>query len=408
MSGRTGLSGQDLSFLAWESRERPMHIAVRAEFAGAPPTLAALRATFAERVADEPRLRSRLVGRRWEVDADFRIDRHVHAAVDRDPDAVLRAPLDPDYPLWEIWLVASPSSPHAFTLFVKIHHALIDGIAGVALIERLLGGARRELREAASTVSGRGGAPTLGATLRFVGDHFHSGDETPLNGDVGTARRHHELDVDAEAFAACAKRLHGTHNDLVLAAVSGAIRRWLRDEMRPPLPHRLRAFCPVSLRVRGQREAFGNRISPWFVSLPIAEPHACVRVRSIQQQTSRLKRRRAERGGEGMARVVRRLGGWVARLGMAIAAWRRAFSVVVTNVPGPAPIELLGARLVRLFAYAPLFPGQRLSVAVVRYDGRLFFGVTEGWEDAGRGRRFAEALEQELSDLAPDRLRRVA
>ena len=99
-----------------------------------------------------------------------------------------------------------------------------------------------------------------------------------------------------------------------------------------------------------------------------------------------------------MARLVSWLGGWLARAGMAIAARRRAFGVVVTNVPGPArPLELLGARLSALHPFVPLFPGQRLSIAVLRYDDRLFWGLTTGWRDRERGVRLEADLSHELA-----------
>ena len=388
------MSGQDLSFLAWDSPARPMQIAVRAVFEGTPPALPALQALFAARVAEEPRLRSRLAGRSWQRASDFRIERHVRSAPGRDTASLLRARLDPAHPLWEIWLVAD--EPSGFSLLLKIHHVLIDGVAGVALLERLLGGRPQRLRApAASRRPHQSERIGVGATLRFIAAYFRRGDDTVLNGDVNTPLRHRDLVVDAAAFDEAAKRLASTPNDLLLAVVAGAIARWLPGEA----PRRLRAFCPVSLRARGESSDFGNLISPWIVSLPTAESSLESRVRAIEQQTRRMKRLRAERGGEGMARVVARLGGWVAQLGMWIAGRRRAFSVVVTNVPGPRPIELAGVRLTRLVGYAPLFPGQRLSLALVRYDGRLSLGVTEGFPDSVLGRRFVEALGDELADL---------
>ncbi len=57
----------------------------------------------------------------------------------------------------------------------------------------------------------------------------------------------------------------------------------------------------------------------------------------------------------------------------------------------------IGARLERLAALAPLFPGRRASVAVVRYDGRLFWSVTDDWDGPARGARLAADLERELA-----------
>jgi diacylglycerol O-acyltransferase len=85
---------------------------------------------------------------------------------------------------------------------------------------------------------------------------------------------------------------------------------------------------------------------------------------------------------------------------MAIAARRRAFNIVVTNVPGPRrPIRLMGGTLDSLVAFAPLFPGQRISVALVECAGRLSVGLTDGWSGRDPGRRFAQDLEDEITGV---------
>ncbi len=405
------LSGQDLSFLAWESPDRPMHIAVRADFR-APrgrriPTLAELRRVLAARARREPRLRSRLRRRawrrpRWEA-AELHIERHVRfapSATDRRQsiDEILRAPLDLAAPPWEVWLLPGPTRG-AFTLLIKIHHALVDGVAGAALLERLLGGATA--RPGASASRPRRRRPLAPrAMLRFVRDQLRGGPRTDLNGGVGP-RRHHELDAEASEFDADARARGATRNDLVLATVAGALRRWLHRLHGDEAPGPVRAFCPVNLRAGGERGGSGNHISPWIVELPVGEPDRDLRLARVRRTTRKLKRRREQRGGDGMARVIARLGPWVARLGMALAARRRAFQVVVTHLRGPSRLDLLGCRLTRLVAFAPLFPGQRLSVAVVEYDGKLFWGVAEGWRRSSRGVRFAGDLARELASVTP-------
>jgi hypothetical protein len=415
------LSGQDLSFLAWESAARPMHIALRADFRCPPgqdaPTIDELRGVIAERIREEPRLRRRLRRRWlrravWEEPGEIAIERHVTWAAppgelraDRRAllDECLGAPLDPSIPPWEIRLLPAGADPRVFTLAVKVHHVLIDGMAGVALLERLLGAAPAPTPQRARPATPRRRRPlSLRAMLRFVRSQFAGEPRTPLHGDVGP-RRHHELEQDAEAFDAAAARLGGTRNDLILATVSGAIGRWLSRRSAGAAPASLRAFCPVSLRAPGDGTGFGNQIAPWLVPLPIVEPDLAVRVAQVRATTRAMKRSGAQRGGDGMARVIEWLGPWVAKLGMTIAARRRAWGIVVTNVRGPRSVDLLGARLTRLVAFAPLFPGQRVSIAVVGCEGRLFWGVCEGWRAPELGADFAGELGAELDALAEHR-----
>jgi len=417
----TRLGGQDLAFLAWESEYRPMHIAAVATFEidkGAfMPSLPALQRILGERVRQEPRLQSVLTksrwrGPRWMRAQTFRIENHVFRMPDETPggprredriDTVLRTSLDPRNPLWELWLDSPGIGAHEFTLLIKIHHALIDGIAGIALFERLLGGdAVRPIRSRPPTRSRTPGWSAIRAASRFLRDQFRGSPRTPFNGKVDLERHHHTFEFATAGFDSFASSLGATRNDLLLAVVAAAMRSWLIREIHPPASNLvgLRAFCPVSLRSGRDRALFGNRISPWFVDLPMDESTFTDRVARIHAATQALRRTGASRGGDTVARAIELLGSWVARLGMAIAARRRAFNIVVTNVHGPRrPIRLMGGTLKSLTAYAPLFPGQRVSVALVEYAGRLSVGLTDGWSGRDPGRRFAQDLECEIARM---------
>ncbi len=408
------LSGQDLAFLAWESARRPMLITVRADFEapdGSPaPTLETLRAFLAERVRREPRLCARLRRRGlrrpvWEHSREVRIEDHVRPlpAGPGALESVLRRRLDRDRPLWEVWW--TPRQEGGFRLWIKVHHALIDGVGAVALLERLLGEptgpravpARREARPATRRPR------RWRATLGFVRDQLRRSPPSPLNGEPAP------LDFDAlqtstADFDAAADRLGATRNDLALGCITGALSRWIR-RATGEAPDTARALCPVDLRDELGRSDFGNRISTWTVPLPLAEPDLATRVARIHAITSARRARGAEHGGDGMARVIERFGSWVAWLGGRLATWQRAHQLVVTSVSGPRRrLGLLGAPLVGLHAFAPLMQGQRLSVALVRYDGRLFLGVTDGTQgDARRAGTFSDELASELEAAVASR-----
>ena len=208
--------------------------------------------------------------------------------------------------------------------------------------------------------------------------------------------------MDAASFRSAAQVLGGTHNDALLASVSGALRRWLSGAgLR--VPATLRAFCPVNLRRSDEEPGRGNRISLWMVDLPLGVPDLRSRIEHLRDATRRHKRRGDARGGVSVARLAERLGTWVSTAGMAVAAFRRAFHLVVTNVPGPSrPLHLLGAELESLVPFAPLFPGQRVAVAVVSYAGRLHVGVNDGWQGRAPGNRFATDLREALADVCAE------
>ncbi|MFK7895378.1 MAG: wax ester/triacylglycerol synthase domain-containing protein [Myxococcota bacterium] len=414
------LGGQDLSFLAWESNQRPMHIGIECGFerepdkAPIPPQK--LKEALFQRVTAEAllthRLNSKPFGRmEWTPVAPANLSDHIQVLEAEGHteerhhlrDEILSRALDREKPLWEIWIDPQPETEHTFLILIKIHHALIDGIAAVGLIERLMGDL---VRPASTTTSIQQASPSQAfdarSTLGFVLDQFRSGPASPLNGAVTSRRHHRKIELDATRFKNARLAWNVSGNDLLLGSVCGALREWLRDRGHVFSSAPLRAFCPVSLRPKGPRapSAVGNQISPWFVPLPLGDPDRKRRLQQIQDATEALKAKNAAGGGAGMARIVKVLGGWVARLGMQIATWRRAFGVVVTNVPGPSqPLYLLGNKLVSLQAFPPLFPGQRVIVAAVHYDQKVFVGIRDGWSSSRDGADFRSALNREFETL---------
>jgi len=413
------LSGEDLAFLAWESPSRPMHVVLRADFRCAPgetaPSLASVREEVRRRIEGEPRLHCRLERRpwplrpRWTPVDELRIEDHVRAepyvvrgggARRRRLDALIRRPLALERPPWELVMLPIPWRDGRFSLFVKVHHALLDGAGGMALLERLLGDAPEATRAPRPRPRRRGGrSGALRGALSLVRDQLRGAPRTPLLGAPGT-RGHHDCASDAEVLSDMALARGATRNDVVLSVVSGTLRRWLEQETLGAPPPGLRAFCPVSVREPRDGE-LGNRITPWYVPLHVEEPDPEKRLGRIHAATAELRRSAVHRGGRVVAASVERLGGWVARLGMALAARRGAYTVVVSNVPGPRrPLSFLGARATALTPLLPLFPGQRVALAVLEYQGLLHWGLTEALDGRRGGRRLAAALEQELDALA--------
>ena len=414
----TALSGQDLAFVAFESASRPMHISVVGEFALPPgrecPSLAQLRAAVGEMVAREPRLRRQLVwaGRfrapRWAEAESVDLEHHVRAlggqageSLDQRVDSTLAAPLDRDRPLFEIW--SAPSDhPSRFRVLLKVHHALVDGVGGGALLQSLLGGERPARPQRRRQGRARAGARarwtwrSVGRLLRFVFQHFRSSPRTPLNGRPGPARRHHHFPVDATTFDTTARELGGTRNDLMLALVSGGLHRWLARTGRGGLDG-FRAYCPVDLRGSQAGGDLGNRISTWFVPLPTSEPELAGRVAALRRVTARRKRSRAAESGVLLARCVARLGGWAAAAAMSVAGARRAFNLVVSSVPGPShALSLLDTPLESIAAPPPLVAGQRVTVCALRYEGQVMISLQETLPDPIEGRALAASLREEL------------
>jgi diacylglycerol O-acyltransferase len=171
-------------------------------------------------------------------------------------------------------------------------------------------------------------------------------------------------------------------------------------------------MVPVSIRSAEESSALGNRVSAYFVDLPVGEPSAVLR---LHQVSYAMKGHKESGQSVGADRLVRLTGfapptihSAAARLASGLT--RRLFNVVVTNVPGPQfPLYAAGAQMTESYPVQPLIPGHALSVGVTSYDGGVFFGL-DGDRDAlpdldVLGQCVTEALEELVDSTGPGRQR---
>ncbi len=369
----------------------------------------------------------------WVDDPHFNVSYHVrHTALPRPrTEAELQRlvgrlfaqRLDRTKPLWEIWLVQGladdrpgGSGGPRFALVAKTHHALVDGISGVditavlfdaaaepaptppppepwvprplpsgaqlladALVERATvpGEVARGVRALARgprQVVGRalGGAAAVGSLVRAGGGAPRS----PLNVPIGPHRRFTWVEADLATFKAIKDRLEGTVNDVVLTVVTLALARFLRGRGEAVEGERLRAMVPVSVRADAERGALGNRVAAMYAPLPVGleDPLECFA--TVHEAMAELK----SSGQAVGAQVLTELAGFapptIVSQAARLTARQRFFNLVVTNVPGPQfPLFLLGRRLRAMYPQVPLAPRQALGIAIMSYDGSLFFGL---------------------------------
>jgi diacylglycerol O-acyltransferase len=294
----------------------------------------------------------------------------------------------------------------------KTHHCLWDGVSGVDLHAVLLddspappdeppaepftpraepsglgmlnGALRDRIREAVRNTrtvvdAARDPAAALRSAARLARDAtsfastlLQPAPRSPLNGTIGSQRRYAIGRASLHEAKDLKHTLGASVNDVVLAAVAGAVRQW--QIHRHIEPHDIRVMVPVS--VRGDHDDLGNRVSMVIVDLPVTDRTALMRLDRAHSAMQRAKTSGHVAGGD----AITRLSGVLPPAG--IAAMTRAqgimrpFNLVVTNIPGPQmPLYLLGRPLIELYPQAPLAAGQGLSVAALSYDGKLGFGL---------------------------------
>ena len=437
------LSAADNTFLALENGGAHMHIAATSVFdcgslgndAGG-VDIDRIRAYVESRLHLIPRYRQRLAyvpfGRLpvWVDDEHFNIAYHVRHTSLPKPGTIDQLKLlagriqsqriDRAKPLWEFWVVEGLENGREFAVIQKTHHCMIDGMSGVDLLAVLLSPftsvefeqgplfvprpaptapalalseAWRGVAEPVSalfSLTSRVGDPA--GLLRDLLDGVEGvaealtstarpASETPWNRPIGPHRRFDWLRLDLAEIKAVKNVLGGTVNDVVLATVTGAVRRFLLQRGVDPDELRIRANVPVSVRSVDERGSLGNRIALWMTDLPVDEADAIARLDRIRITTHRLKESKQALGAQVLASVsdmtTWRLLATAARLSLR----SRPYNIVVTNVPGPQlELFLLDAGLREIYPMVNLLENQGLGVALFSYAGTLHWGVLADWD----------------------------
>ncbi len=456
------LSFQDTTYLALERGNSYMHIAGIQVFDAGPLRkpdggidVDRIRAYIQAKLHLVPRYRQRLTlipldgFPVWVDDDRFNIDYHVRhtslprpgteAELKRLAARVFAQQLDRSKPLWELWVVEGLDDDR-FATVVKVHHAMIDGMESVDLLQalfslfpdetipeapswdprpapsgtslaidealRIAGLPFEAMRTAREIVTeGPPARADLARRLRAAWQTARSGwftraAETPVNRKLGPHRRFEWLTTPLDDVKFVKNSLGGTVNDAVLAIVAGAVRAYLGEERSDELtPYRV--MVPVSVRRPEERGQLGNQVAMWLVDLPIAEPDPVRRVELVRAATDRLKATDAALG----ATVLTQTASWMPlnllSLGVRLA-WGavRPFNMTVTNVPGPqVPIYLLGAKMLAQYPMVPLFMDHGIGTALFSYDGDIDWGLSADYDMVPDLDRFAAAIRDSLKQL---------
>ena len=179
-----------------------------------------------------------------------------------------------------------------------------------------------------------------------------------------------------EDFRAIGTAFGGTVNDVVLAVVSGALRRFLEARGVRTEGLELRALVPVSLRGAGEHGAMGNRVAAMRATLPVHLADPLARLEAVRASMDAAKGSRQALGVELLASVQDFAPPTVLAQASRLVFSTRLFNLLVTNVPGPqTPLSVLGREIGEVYPIAFLPRDQALAVAVTSYDGQVTFGL---------------------------------
>jgi diacylglycerol O-acyltransferase / wax synthase len=420
------LTAQDLSMLRPDEVGWPQDIGVLAIIEGGDLLgqdgrcrLELIRRAVGERLFLVPRLRQVLhvprlgLGRPVWVDAESPdLSWHVRAVPVPAPggeaellltvERLRRRRLDRSRPLWEMWFLTGLPEGR-IGLFVKVHHVIADGVAGVALLTALLGvgpavpgrtvapapapskrdlfvdNLRRRRRELARALTPLVRPCRTVRELRSVwpaGREILGGERAPrtsVNRPIGPGRRLAVVRGRLDAVKEVAHANGATVNDVLMTAVAGGLHDLLRARGEPVDGLVPRAYVPVSLH-RGQ--AHGNRSGMMIVPLPVGVTDPVHRLRLIAAETVGRRRLSRSPGGAALRNGV------LQRVFLKVMAHQRWANVYVANVPGPpARLHLAGGSLLELFPVVPLIGNVTLGIGALSYAGQLNLTVVAD-EDA--------------------------
>lgn len=383
----------------------------------------------------------------WEIEKDVDLDYHLrHSALpypggERELAQLISRlhsiPLDHARPMWEIHAIEGLKGG-CFALYSKMHHALVDGVAGSKMVARWTSISdevdenfkplwaqpkpKREKRAAAAatqtsslmqqvtdplksvagvaaatwdTLLGGRGKGTPGLVSPYTAP------ETILNVPVGPARRVSIVEFKTERLKKVAKALGGTLNDVVMAMCGGALRGYLQELEALP-KKRLVGQVPVSIRPKDGPDE-GNAIGMILANLgtDIADP--IERFKAVNQSMS---------AGKTMLRSmsVPQITAYAALVtlpftigqitGIGNRRQKPMSNVVISNVPGPQEKRYLnGAEVLNISPISFIMQGQALNITQFSYDDRISFVYIACRKSLPSVQKLVPHTEQALKDL---------
>ncbi|WP_262057111.1 wax ester/triacylglycerol synthase family O-acyltransferase [Streptomyces sp. STR69] len=430
------LAPLDLAFWNIESDLNPMHLGALGVFSAHSPTAGAHAADLlAARAAAVPGLRMRIRDV-WqplslsfgsatrEPDPDFDPLQHVRlhaptADFQEVAGRLMERPLERGRPPWEAHVLPGEDGV-SFAVLFKFHHALADGLRALTLAAAILDPMDMPERRPRPEEPARGLLPDvrklpglLRGALSDVGRALDIGasvarstldvrSSAALASEPSGTRRTAGVVVDLDDVHRIRKTVGGTVNDVLIAVVAGALRRWLDERGDGSEGVAPRALIPVSKRRPRGAQPQGNRLSGYLIRLPVDDPDPLARLDSVRAAMDRNKDAGPNRGAGAVALLADHVPALGHRLGgpFAAQAARLWFDILVTSVPLPGiGLKLGGNPVTAVFPYAPLAGGQSLAVAVSTFRGHVHYGLVADAAAVPDLDLFARALTEEVETL---------
>ena len=448
---------------AWLHMDTPTNLAVITgvlSFAD-PLDFTRLKITIQNRLLLFSRFRQRVVEPRgilglprWEVDPHFDLDYHLqrlrlpdpgdHETLQRFVSDLMSVPLDQSRPLWQFYYVENYTQGCA--LVTRLHHCIADGIALMQILLSLADEspdeAMFEVQEdfeveisplARLFIPGIRAARSVVRVVKRTGALIHEGmdvlthpanltevihlstrsskalgkllfilpdQKTIFKGKCGIPKRAvWSIAIEMNEVKAISQRMGGTINDILLSAITGALRRYLEGRGEPVDGLDIRTLVPVNLRPKGELDQLGNRFGLVFLSLPIGIRDPVKRLMMLKRRMDAIKTSREAVVAISILGFIGMTPVQIERIITTIFGMKG--TAVMTNVPGPnKPLYLAGQPIRSMMFWVPTPANLSLGVSILSYAGNVILGVATDVEMVPDPEKILDAFQEEFADLS--------
>ncbi len=433
---KNSFSWGDALFLYLERPGQPLSIACVCVFEGKIP-LKGCRDLVESKLYLIPRYRQHVVFPpfniglpSWQFDPNFDIRNHIRQVTLRNgtekdlktlASSIVSTHLDRQRPLWDITLVRGLQGDRT-GMIARIHHCLADGIAGLGIMNILMdaspvtqrivetntevlqpprprdpGAALLDslLKSYSSAVKGAfalhaealhvaesmlaNSGESLSDLMALMPELASPADRLPFNVVCHGPQKFGWTEIPMAEIQEIRQRCGGTVNDVILAVVAAALRRYSQLRGVRVKARSARIMIPVNVRNGDNVNELGNRISflPVTIPLDIRDPQKLFAF--VRERTEHLKR-------IGAAEVVGFAGGLFSAIPAPICAAigpvasqlpLSLCNIICTNIPGPRiPLYILGHKMLSWYPYVPIGGEMGVNCAILSYNGNAYFGFT--------------------------------
>ncbi len=204
--------------------------------------------------------------------------------------------------------------------------------------------------------------------------------------------------IPLKKIKALSKFLDATINDVLMATVTGALRRYLLSKGDKITKTELRAAIPVNIRKQGAAFELGNKFSLVFLALPVYIEDPVARLQEVKKRMDHLKQ---SQDAFVAFMVLNALGLSSANIAKTASNFfANKASMAMTNVPGPQEaLYLAGKRIENFIGWVPRTGKVGMGISIFSYAGKVVVGLVTDERLVPDPDTILEEFEEELHDL---------